>query len=412
MHRQVQHVRIDLHGQRVLQRDAAAGVERIHRHAVGAVVFQDDARAVGSGLQQRAVDLLGRRAQRQAHQQAAQVRVGQDAAVAVPPVQREQAALSGAQPRRPLGQQRLHGQAARTRLLRHAFGRAGALKPVELVAHAALARLIACIAGQHAVPNGAAHARHGPERLAHDDVTGRRADDRQQLARPVDAGRGHAHVRVDVARRHGNARRQPAARRCRLRQAARAAAQRDDRSARLLLRRARKGRVQPGKERLIRKTARVERLVAQAGGAARLPAGQLPDQEVRRLRVVRHRAVDLRRLLQHLQQLGEEPLRIDQAAVQRQPRLAAPARQFGHAPRLPLRRMVLPHHHVGVRHTPEPRVKAQRHALRIHRQHGAGRAVQPDAHDLRRVGGLRERGEDVKQHVQIVLRVLQRPVGG
>ena len=82
-----QHIGIDLQHERVFVRDAAAGKDRAHGHARLFKRFDDGARAKGGGLHQRAVDFLGLGAQRHAQDQAREMRVHQDGAVAVPPVQ-------------------------------------------------------------------------------------------------------------------------------------------------------------------------------------------------------------------------------------------------------------------------------------------------------------------------------------
>ena len=94
------HVGVDLHEQVVLLGDAAAADDAIDRHAVFADALDDRARAEGGRLDQRAVDLGARRVQRLAEDQPGQPRVDEDRAVAVVPVEREQARLAGRERRR------------------------------------------------------------------------------------------------------------------------------------------------------------------------------------------------------------------------------------------------------------------------------------------------------------------------
>ena len=71
----------------------------------------------------------------------------------------------------------------------------------------------------------------------------------------------------------------------------------------------------------------VVRLVAGGAGVARLDAAHAPDDPVGRLDQPIGGAIDLGRLLEDLQRLGEEPFARDLAAVARQPGLAARARR-------------------------------------------------------------------------------------
>ena len=81
----------------------------------------------------------------------------------------------------------------------------------------------------------------------------------------------------------------------------------------------------------------------------RTRAGQLPDDPVRRLDPVLGPRVDLRVLFEHLQRLGELPLRGDLAAVTRDPRLAAFVREGVDPVGVRLGGMVLPQLDIGVR---------------------------------------------------------------
>ncbi len=88
-------VGVDLQHQRALLGQAAAGDDVVDGHAVGLEGLDDHARPVGGRLDQRAVDLLGRGRERRPDQQAADGRVDEDRAVAVPPVERQQPGFAG-----------------------------------------------------------------------------------------------------------------------------------------------------------------------------------------------------------------------------------------------------------------------------------------------------------------------------
>ena len=75
----------------------------LDRDAVLLEAIDDRQGAEGGGFDQGAVDLRRRGVQRLADQQAGQQRIDQDRAVAVVPVQGQQAALAGPQPLRPRG---------------------------------------------------------------------------------------------------------------------------------------------------------------------------------------------------------------------------------------------------------------------------------------------------------------------
>ena len=86
----------------------------------------------------------------------------------------------------------------------------------------------------------------------------------------------------------------------------------------------------------------VDGLVAGRARVARLAPAELPDDPVGALDPAVHALVDLGVLLEYLQRLGELPLRGDEAAVARQPGLAALARERVDAVGLRLSGVVLP----------------------------------------------------------------------
>ena len=113
----------------------------LHRHAVLLDALDDRQRAEGRGLDQRPVDLVRLGVQRLAQQQAAQAHIDQDRAVAVVPVQRQQAVLAGLLRGRRLGQ--VHELLVLRRAV--AVGNQMVHEPEEDVAHGRLAGLDAVV---------------------------------------------------------------------------------------------------------------------------------------------------------------------------------------------------------------------------------------------------------------------------
>ena len=154
-------------------------------------------------------------------------------------------------------------------------------------------------------------------------------------------------------------------------------------------------------------------LVTGGAGVAQVGAAQLPHDPVRGLDPALGAAVDLRVLLQHLQRLGELPLRGDLAAVPLDPRLLALGGECRDPVGVGLGGVVLPQFDVGVRAAGVLGEFAQGGAVGEHREDRAGREVRADAdHLLRPHARLRERlGHGVAQHVDVVGGHLQGPVG-
>lgn len=127
-----------------------------------------------------------------------------------------------------------------------------------------------------------------------------------------------------------------------------------------------------------------------------------------------HRSVDLGVFLKQLKALGEFPFGGDQPAVAGQPRFRPLFRKLVNAVRLGLRGMVTPELDVGMRPVSEAVQFVQRSAVRRRRDHGAGREVSGDAHDVlwidARVGD--GGGDCVAQDVAVVVGNLEGPIGG
>ena len=106
LHRQAGDVGVDLHDQGVLLGDAAA-VDDVADLDPELLEAPDDGQgAEGRGLDEGPVDLLGRRVQGQADEEAGQALVDEDRPVAVVPVEGEQAGLAGLERPRPCGSAR------------------------------------------------------------------------------------------------------------------------------------------------------------------------------------------------------------------------------------------------------------------------------------------------------------------
>ena len=171
--------------------------------------------------------------------------------------------------------------------------------------------------------------------------------------------------------------------------------------------------VERGQERLARiRAVLVDALVAGSARVADISPGQLPHDPVRGLDEVVHRGVHLRGFFEHLQALGELPLRGDEPAVTRQPGLAGLTGQVVDAVRLWLCGVVAPQLDEGVRAGGELGDLAQGCSVDQGRHHGTGGEVGADPDhvrgvDARRAKGLRHRD---LQDFDVVGGHLQRPL--
>jgi len=299
-----------LHQQLVLLRQAARRHQFFDRHAAVLERLDDHPRAEGRRLDQRAVDVGGARAQRGPDQQAAQVYIHQHRAIAVPPVERQQAVLARLLPGG-LGFQ-VSVQVHALRLGRLViFGRDGVVhEPGEDVAHAALPGLVAVQAGDDSAVHHTAHAGHFLQRLAEHHVADAGAHDHDHDTRLGDARCGHGHVRVHVGDRDGDARFQAHPGGGLGGQVAGAPAQRSQFLLHLGLDHVGQIRVQRREVSLVWEFAvLIDGLVTRRARVARLHAAQLPHHPVRRFDQPVGGAVDFRRFVEDLQGLAEEPLR-------------------------------------------------------------------------------------------------------
>ena len=203
-------------------------------------------------------------------------------------------------------------------------GHAGLDEPPEDVPDAALPGLVAPAAGDDATVDDAAHARHLGQAVGAHHVARRGAHDGHHLAGLDGLRRRGGDVRVHVADRHRDSRRQAGPGSGLGRQGPGPVAELTDGVLHLVGDEAPEAR----RELLEEVHARVlpvlqDPLVAGGAGVADVVAAQLPHDPVGGLHPPLHPVVELDILLEDLQSLGELPLRGDQPAVAREPRLAA-----------------------------------------------------------------------------------------
>jgi len=285
-------------------------------------------------------------------------------------------------------------------------------KPGEDVADAALARLVTVHVGDDAAIDHAAHARHFLQAVAQHHVAGAGAHNHHHAARLHDARRRDRHVGVDIRHRHGDPRLQTHPARCLFGQVAGPIAQRGELGAHLLLDDVDQIWVQRRQIFLVGIfPVLVDSLVAGGAGVARFLAAQLPHHPVRRLEEAVGSVVDLRRLVENLQHLAEEPLRGNLPAVALQPAAAHLARRGVDLIGFRLGGVVLPQLDPGVRVIAQLRQPGQRRPVGFGGQDGARREVNPDADHVRRVDAtlLERRRHGVLKRGDVVVRVLQRP---
>ena len=380
------------------------------RHAVLLEILDDHADAEHRGLHEGAVDLVRRGLQGQADDAARQARIGQDRAVAVEPVEGHEAVLADLLLERPVHEVVKDRLVSLAGLLLVALRHAVALEPGEHVAHGRLAALDTPQLGNRAALNISEHARHGLVVLVVDDVAARGADDRRHLARLHGVGASHDDVRVDVSGSDGDARGQSRQLGHLLGHAADLLAQLLDRRVHLRLEHVAKAR-REGLVELLRRVLPIGQhaLVARIRGREAQLAGQLPRDPVEQVDEVRRLLVDLGRLLERLEDLREEHLRGEDAAVALKPLLAALFGERDDPVSLILAAVVLPQLHVGVRFVLELVVLRKRLAVLVGHEHGGRRRVNAHAHDVilvdaRVLDGVRD---GIAEHVHIVARVVE-----
>ncbi len=158
---------------------------------------------------------------------------------------------------------------------------------------------------------------------------------------------------------------------------------------------------------------RPDGLVAGRACVARLHPRQLPDHPVGGLDQAVGGGVHLRRFVEDLPGFGEEPFRADLAAVAVQEVVAQSPGDFIQLVGFGLGGVMLPQLDPGMRLVAPLGQEAERGAIRLGGQHRAGRKVDADADDIRGIdAALFEHSRDgVLEHLDIVVGVLERPVG-
>lgn len=226
--------------------------------------------------------------------------------------------------------------------------------------------------------------------LLRGQVARRGAQDHQHPARLRAANRGKGGVRVDGGNRHGRAGQQPRQRVPLRAQLSGLRARRQQLVPQLVPHQRGQSGVQRGQTvvRWIAVLRVPEGLVARHGRGARIRSGQAVHHPVAGLHQAIRRPADLGRLLQQVQKPGQHQLGGNLAAAAGKHPLAARFEDFLHAAGAALRGVVLPEHDPRVGIACKLGLHAQRTAVRIHRQHGAGGEVDPQAdHVLRAHAG-------------------------
>ena len=230
-------------------------------------------------------------------------------------------------------------------------GRNGVIdEPGEDIADRALTGFVAVKPGDDAAHHHAAHAIDLAQLRRGQDVAAGGAHHHDHNAGFGRLDRRRGDMRVHIGDGDRDSRRQARQRGHLWRELAGFPAQLSEFAAYLFVDDMLKGRVQRAEVFAPREVAVLHhRLVSGGTGIARLDAGQLPDDPISRLDKAVDLGVDIGALLQDLQQLAEEPLRRDLAAVARQPRLAHLPRRLVDLVGLALRRVMLPELDISVR---------------------------------------------------------------
>ena len=378
-------------------------------------IIHNDPCAIGRSLDQRPIHLLGLGGQGHAQHQAGKVHVHQHGTVAVPPVQGDESAFAGLQLFRLFREIHVQVLALFPGRLSILLGHAVVHKPVEVVAHAALAGLVAQQPLNHAIFHHAAHAGHGVLLVGDDDVTGRGAHNHQHAAGLGGTGGGQGHMSVHVGHRHGGTRQKARDLRALGGDFSSLCADGIDMGGKLVLHQI----FQPGIQRPeeipggIALGLAPHGLVTRHAGVAGFHAGKLHDHPVSRLHEAVHRVVQRRVFVQHLPDFGHHPFRGSLSPVSGQEFLPPLLRNAVQAVGLVLGGVVLPELDPGVGIVGVFLLQAQGRARRVHRHHGAGSKIDAHADNVFRgnpglLHGLRD---DIIQTVQIILGMLQGPVG-
>ena len=190
-------VGVDLYEERILFGDAAGADDAVDGDAVVAETFDDGAGAEGGGFDEGAVEFGLCRVERGAEGEAGEERIDEDGAVAVVPVEREQAGLAGLQFGGFCGEDGVEFGVAE-----HAF-----YEPLEDVADGGLAGFESVVAGEDGAFDDAADAGDVGDGFVggdHAAIAGGGSDDFDERALG-DAGTDGAVVDVHLADGDGDA---------------------------------------------------------------------------------------------------------------------------------------------------------------------------------------------------------------
>ena len=367
-------------------------------------VVDDPPVAVRDRLEQRPVDLLGRALQRQPEDRAGEVGVGEDRAVAVEPVEREQPGLA----RPECGRAPLQPLVGLGRTVQRAD------EPREHVADRRLSSLVAVQPGQDPVPSDARDAGQPDLVGIEHHVADRGPDHGHERPRALDPGAGDRYERVDVADRDRDLLGQPQQSRPLGGQRSGTGPERHELGPELGAG-AREARVGGFEVRHRRQPVgrRPHRLVGRRARLTAFAPRQLPDDPVGGLDERGRIVVALAVLEPQLDQFREVPLRRDPAAVAAQELLASFERDLVEPIGDVLGGVVLPQLWPRVAALAPARLLTQWLAVGRHRQDRAGCEVDPDPDDLvgAHVGPRHDLGYAAFEHGQPVGGVLQRPIG-
>ena len=275
-HRPPGYVGGQTHQESVLEWEATTGHDFLDRDPGVFERVDDDPGAEHGGLEQGPIDLPGLGSECEPHHEPGQVGVHQDRAIAVPPVEGDEARFPGSEAGR------LVFQRSMFRLTRSGIGPQEVGEPGKHVSHRRLARLVPEHAGDHAVLDDPAEARNDAVDVGQGEVAGAGAHDRHQAPRAHHRRRGDRDVGVDVGHRHRSARRKPGQLGSLAADDAGALAGARDLAGHLLVDDVGEARGQGGEELAVGESVllRPERLVTGGAGVPGLDPGELPDHPV------------------------------------------------------------------------------------------------------------------------------------
>ncbi len=177
--------------------ESPAGHEVRHRQSAAGKGIDNHARAERGALDEGSIHVLWPRGQRHPNQQPREVGVHEGAAVAVPPVECQQATGAWRETGGTLAEHVVNGSAAGLRLFAICRGNRVRNEPRENVSDSRLPGLIAVVSRRDPVfddPGGPRHLRLAP---GHHEVTRGGAHDEEERTRPGDPRPEHRGMRID-----------------------------------------------------------------------------------------------------------------------------------------------------------------------------------------------------------------------